>query len=313
MTRRQILFLPLAPAAAVLASCQQRRPAGDPSVLRVGCKNFNEQFILGEIIAQSLEAAGVKVERRFGFGSTALIHGALANGQIDLYVEYTGTGAEAVLEMRERLPRDRVLEALRNNYERRFQATWLSPLGFENSYAIVVRQEDAEARGWRRVSDLQSASGSLRAGFTSEFFERLDGYPRLRTHYGFGFGNAITLDAGLMYDALRRTNVDLISGFSSDGRIDASRLVALEDDRSFFPAYDAVPVVRLDALQRFPALRPALEGLAGRFSLTAMRAMNFEVDTGATTAAEIARKFLAAPASRSLDMGAARPRATGPA
>ena len=310
MTRRR-LVRHLAHAAAgvclgvvALTGCQKPKESADPSVVRVGCKNFNEQSILGEIIAQSLEEAGLKVERKFGFGSTALIHGALAAGQVDLYVEYTGTGLQAVLEEKQRLPRAEALAALRRAYEARFGATWLAPLGFENSYAMVVRQEDAASRGWRRVSDLKGPAPDLRAGFTSEFFERMDGYPQMKQHYGFAFGNAVTLDAGLMYDALRSTNVDVISGFTTDGRIDASRLMALEDDLHFFPGYDAVPVVRLDAMQRFPKLRGALEGLAGRFTVASMRAMNFEVDTGTMTAAEIAKKFLTAPPSKTLDMGA---------
>jgi glycine betaine/choline ABC-type transport system substrate-binding protein len=287
-----------------LTGCQKPKEGADPSVVRVGCKNFNEQSILGEIIAQSLEAAGLKVERKFGFGSTALIHGALAAGQVDLYVEYTGTGLQAVLEEKQRRAPDQVLPTLRAAYEQKFGATWLLPLGFDNSYAMVVRQGEAKEKGWRKVSDLKGSAAALRAGFTSEFFERLDGYPQMKQHYGFGFGNTVTLDAGLMYDALRNTNVDVISGFSTDGRIDASHLEALEDDLHFFPGYAAVPVVRLDAMQRFPQLRATLEGLAGRFTIASMRAMNFEVDTGTMTAGEIAKKFLTAPPSKSLDMGA---------
>ncbi len=283
----------LAACLPLLLAAACTRPFPAPDTLRIGSKNFSEQLVLGEILAQMCEHHGIRVERRFGFGTTTLIHGALTEEQIDLYVEYTGTGMHAILGKTGRFPLDAQLTELRREYQDRFRATWYEPLGFDNSYAVVVRAADAGNRGWTNISSLASAAPTLRAGFTTEFAERPDGYPNLRRSYGFTFGRAITLDAALMYPALRDRRVDVISGFLTDGRIDAYNLRALPDDRSFFPSYAAVPVVHLTAIVQFPNISLILQTLAGRIDTAAMRRMNFEVDERGATPAAVARAFLA--------------------
>ncbi len=279
-------LLALATATLLLAGC---RPATvDETPVRIGCKNFSEQLILGEMMALLLENQKIPVERKFGLGSTQLIHGALTGGAIDLYAEYTGTAAQAILGSK--TPMD--LPSLRRAYRKRFDVEWLAPLGFDNTYALAVREADAAAKGWRRISDLKAAAPSLRAGFNAEFTERADGWPGLRRAYGLDFGKIVDLDAGLVYQALQENRVDVISAFSTDGRIDAFHFRILEDDLHFFPRYEPAPVARRAILARFPAIRPALGALAGRLDAAVMRRLNYEVDGRGRNPRDVAREFL---------------------
>jgi glycine betaine/choline ABC-type transport system substrate-binding protein len=245
------------------------------------------------MMALLLERGGVPVERKFGFGSTQLLHGALVAGAIDLYAEYTGTAAQAVLGAKGPM----ALDAIRETYRARFGLECLDPLGFDDTYALAVRGADAEAKGWKRISDLVPFAASLRAGLNAEFLERPDGWPGLRKAYGLDITKTVNLDAGLVYQALKEGKVDVISAFSTDGRLDAWGFCVLEDDRRFFPRYEPVPVVRPEALARFPALRAALAGLAGRLDESTMRRLNREVDVKGRSPRDVAREFLAAPAA----------------
>jgi glycine betaine/choline ABC-type transport system substrate-binding protein len=271
------------------------RGAAEKSVVRVGTKNFTEQFILGEFMAQMIEdRTDLAVERLFNLGGTMICHGALVKGEIDLYAEYTGTGLTAVLHREALASPEAAYEAVAAAYRKNFGCEWLRPFGFNNTYTITVRRADAEANGWRTISDLREVSPSLRAGFTAEFFERPDGYPGLRAAYGFGFGSARDLDPGLTYRAVARHEVDLINGFATDGRIPAYDLVPLGDDREFFPPYNAAPVVRRSALEAHPELREALGALAGIADDAAMQRLNYEVDEKKRAPADVAREFLEA-------------------
>jgi glycine betaine/choline ABC-type transport system substrate-binding protein len=188
---------------------------------------------------------------------------------------------------------DEVLAIVRREYRLRFQCEWLEPFGFNNTYAIAVRRKDAEKFGWQKISDLKPVASKLRAGFTSEFRERPDGYPGLKRVYGFGFGQVVDMDPALMYQALARGNVDVICAFATDGRIPAYDLLILEDDRKFFPPYHAAPVIRMEVLQNFPELRQVLNLLAGAISDETMRRLNYEVDENKRSPKEVAREFLA--------------------
>lgn len=276
-------------AAIAFAGCEKTPSPARP--VRVGCKNFSEQLLLGEMMAHLLEREGIPVERKFGFGSTPLVHGALATGAIDLYAEYTGTAAQAILGAKG--PMD--LPAIRRAYAERFGLECLDPLGFDDTYALAVREADAVAKGWGRISDLKPVAPSLRAGFNAEFLERADGWPGLKKAYGLAITKTVNLDAGLVYQALKEGKVDVISGFSTDGRIDAFHLRVLEDDLKFFPRYEPVPVVRREALARFPAIRAALGILAGRLNEATMRRLNYEVDGKGRSPRDVAREFLSAP------------------
>jgi len=281
VTRGAALLL----ALGLLAGC---RP-GDRVV--VGSKNFSEQVLLGEIVAQSIERAHVPVERRLGLGGTFVCDHALRAGEIDVYVEYTGTAFTAILKRPPIGDRARVLAEVRQAYAES-AIEWTTPLGFENTFALVVRGADGERLGVRSISDL-AAHPEWRAAFGYEFMERADGFAGLARTYGLRFTQPPrTLDLGLLYRALVDHQADVAAGNSTDGLIVSLGLRVLTDDRNYFPPYDAVPVARKSALDRHPAVRAALESLGGRISADEMRRLNYRVDGEKVSAEQVAREFL---------------------
>ncbi|MCP5518896.1 MAG: ABC transporter permease subunit [Verrucomicrobiales bacterium] len=276
------------PATTVVEGVGEARPT-----IRIGSKNFTEQLILGELLAQLLEADGrFTVERVFNLGGTIICHQALLNGEIDLYPEYTGTALTTLLN--EPVPDEpsRVGRMVRRAYAERFDCRWLDPFGFDNTYALTVPRALADQYGWRSISDLQAAAGDLRAGFTSEFRERADGYPGLQRAYGFQFGDVRDLGPELMYAAAAGGEVDVICAFATDGRIAAYELQVLEDDRGFFPPYQAAPVVREDVIEAHAGLAERLNRLAHQLDDATMRRLNFEVDEDGQEPAAVAQEFL---------------------
>jgi len=265
--------------------------ANSPQIpVRIGTKNFAEQFVLGELLAQDLEAHGVAVERPLrGFQSTELIHGALVNGQIDLYVEYLGTAEEAILKLPP-APGGDPMTQVKDAYEKRFHLAWLDGLGFSNTYAVITRADVAQ--GATTLSQFAPLAPRLRIGLNSEFIERADGFPALQRTYDLHFAQVETLDVGLLYAALRDRQVDAIVGFSTDGRLTEPGLVVLRDDRAAFPRYDAVPVVSDAALREHPLLEPLLRNLAGTLDETTMRRLNAEVELQGRTPADAVREYL---------------------
>ena len=301
--RREALLRPLAlafPAALFIAALAAVAPLlslGGPGAqpVRIGAKDFAEQFILGEMMAQIIEdRTDSRVDRRFNLGGTMICHGALIRGEIDVYAEYTGTALTAVLDEEVITDPGEALAFVRDAYEDRWGAAWLEPFGINNTYAITVRRAEAEARGWTAISDLADAASDLRAGFTPEFAERPDGYPGLSEAYGFRFGAVRDMDAALMYQAVARDEVDVVSAFATDGRIPAFDLLPLEDDRQFFPPYHAAPVARGELLEERPELREALSLLADRLDDGTMQRLNYEVDEEGRDAFDVARDFLVA-------------------
>ena len=273
-----------------LTACGQGERAGR---VRIGTKNFTEQLILGELMAQLVEAhTGLEVVRQFNLGGTMICHGALIEGEIDLYPEYTGTALTAILQREVIADPDSAYQVVAAAYRQQFDCEWLAPFGFNNTYALTVRRQDVTAKGWRRISDLQAEAGSLRAGFTAEFVERMDGYPGLTRAYGFTFGQVRDLDPGLMYRALAQGDADLICAFATDGRIPAYDLQPLIDDLDFFPPYYAAPVVSRAVLEAHPELRTALVPLAGALSDSIMQQMNYEVDENQREPRQVASEFL---------------------
>lgn len=269
--------------------------AGEAATGSVGIasKNFTEQLILGEMMAQVIEShTDLGVERRFNLGGTMICHEALVNGAIDIYAEYTGTALTAILDEDVVTDPDEALRIVREAYSERFDVEWLEPFGFNNTYALTVRDEDAEARGWQTISDLAPVASELRAGFTFEFAERPDGYPGLRDAYGFAFGEIRGLEPTLMYEAIAKDQVDVICAFATDGRIAAYNLKPLEDDRGFFPPYYAAPIVRAEVLREHPEIRDALAPLAGALDDATMQRLNYEVDEKKRAPADVAREFL---------------------
>jgi len=267
------------------------RRATEPNEITVGSKRFGESVILGEIVAQALEADRVHVRREFFLGGTNITFRALTSGAIDLYAEYTGTGLTAILGERPLADPAAALAAVRGGFAH-YDVVWLDPLGFSDSYALAMPQARAQALGIRRISDLVGRR-DLAAGFASEFFAREDGWPGLRAHYGLMFGRGpFGMEAGLMYKAAAAGQIDVISAYSTDARLDALHFVLLEDDRHFFPAYEAAVVARRDALARVPEARAVLDTLRGLIHEDDIRRMNAAVDDG-RAAAEVARTFLA--------------------
>jgi osmoprotectant transport system permease protein len=263
------------------------------ATIRIGSKNFTEQLLLGEMMAQMIEAhSELAVERRFNLGGTMICHQALAAGEIDLYAEYSGTGLTIILNQPAESDAEKVLGAVREEYRRQFDLEWLAPFGFSNSYALTVRKEEARANHWKTISDLAPAAKNLRAGFSAEFSARDDGYRGLRKAYGFRFGDVRDIEPSLMYRAAVEREVDVIAAFSTDGRIVAYDLQPLVDDRRFFPPYQAAPIVRRAALQRHPEISAALARLAGMLDDVAMQRLNYEVDEKGRRPKEVAREFL---------------------
>jgi osmoprotectant transport system permease protein len=284
-------------AIAALASAtviSSRRPA-----IVVGSKNFTEQLILGEIVAQTIEReTGLTVDRRLNLGGTLICERALASGDIDVYVEYTGTALTAVFHQPLAGDAAQVLQTVREAYATTGR-TLLEPLGFNNTFTILVRGADARKLGVKTIDDVAAHSPRWRAGFGYEFLERPDGFPGLSKKYGLRFAESPrVMDLTLTYRALASGQVDLIAGDATAGLIRALDLFPLEDNRRYFPPYDAVPVARAATLLRYPEVHRALATLAGAISAADMRAMNHAADAGREDPSAIARRFLAGRASR---------------
>ncbi|MCC3408013.1 MAG: ABC transporter substrate-binding protein [Microcoleus sp. PH2017_10_PVI_O_A] len=256
-------------------------------------KDFSEQVILAEILAQHIEAkTDIKVERELNLGGS-LCHQSLTAGKIDLYVEYTGTGFTNILKQKPISDPKKVLNYLKQEYPKQFKAEWTEPLGFNNGFAIIVRGEDAKKLNLQTLSQLSKAAPKLRAGFGPEFKDREDGFPGLAKTYGIKFaGEPKELLLGLLYQALQQKEVDVIAGNTTDGLIQSLGLVILKDDKNYFPPYEAVPVVRSQILEKYPELRPVLAELGGKISEEDMRQLNYQVDGKQQDAAQVARQFL---------------------
>jgi osmoprotectant transport system substrate-binding protein len=272
-----------------MASCAP--PRADHPI--IGAKNFTEQVVLGELLAQEIEAkSGIKVERRFYLAGSYICQQALVSGRIDAYVEYTGTALTAILKQ----PLDRdpeaVLDTVRRLYASRYQVAVGPPLGIENTFAMVIRGDDARRLHLTTLSQAAKYTPDWRLGVGYEFEQRPDGLAGLSAAYGLKFAAPPrTMDLGLLYRALNSHQVDMIAANSTDGPIQAFGLVALEDDRRYFPPYQAVPLVRAEALRRWPYIKDALDALAGKVTADDMRAMNEAVDGQHRDPAEVVREF----------------------
>ncbi len=263
------------------------------SLIRVGSKNFTEQILLGEMLAQTLEARGIRVERRLNLGGTFICDRAIRSGDIDVYVEYTGTAHTAIFHQPPETDSRRVFESVRRRYADA-GLTVLDPLGFENTFAILVRGADAQRLGLKTIEDAAAHTSGWQAGFGYEFLQREDGYPGLARAYGLTFkAPPRAMDLSLIYRALADRQVDLVAGDATSGLIDAYGLVMLEDNRRYFPPYDAVAVVRSATLLAHPAVRDALTASSGAVSVSDMREMNRAVDSERRDPVDVVRAFLA--------------------
>jgi glycine betaine/choline ABC-type transport system substrate-binding protein len=258
----------------------------------VASKDFTESILLAEIIAQLLETRGVMVERQYELGGN-LPHDALVAGRIDLYPEYTGTAYTAILRHPPITDPRAVYEQVKQEYSERFNVEVSPPLGFENTFAILVRGADARRLKLKTVSDAVPHARSWRAGFGQDFMTRADGYPGLTKAYGLKFADQPReMDLSLTYIALASNKVDLIAGNSTEGRIAALDFVQLQDDRRYFPPYEAVYLVRKNSLSRVPALNEALTRLADSITTDEMRRLNYEIDANKKSPAEVVREWI---------------------
>jgi glycine betaine/choline ABC-type transport system substrate-binding protein len=264
---------------------------GEERPIVVGSKNFTESVILGELLAQKLESAGCKVDRRLNMGGTFVCDSAIRSGAIDAYVEYSGTALTAILKQPSINDRARVNAIVRDAYAKR-GLRWSPPLGFNNTFAMIVRRSYAQQHGLHAVSDLAKLAPMLRPGFGYEFTERPDGWTGLQRAYGLNVAAPPrTMDLGLTYKALATGEIDLIAGNSTDGLIEPLHLVILEDDRHYFPPYDAVAVSRTDLDQRCKGATAAIESLRNTIDDAAMRRLNYEVDGRKRDVAEVVRGY----------------------
>lgn len=261
--------------ATMLCSCGPSRS----QVIVVGSKNFTEQVILGEMLAQYLHGqTGIQVERRFYLGGTYVCQAALQAGRIDVYVEYTGTALTAILKQPVEHNAEDVYNKVKELYATRFNLAVLPPLGFNDTFVLVVRGETAKKDHIRTISQAVRYARHWRPGFGYEFMERQDGYKGLVKTYRLKFGaEPRIMDLGLLYRALLDKQVDVVAGNSTDAQLEAQDFVVLRDNKHYFPPYQAVPIVRTKTLSDHPAVYAALEQLAGKISGTDMRHLNFEV------------------------------------
>ncbi|MBZ5651785.1 MAG: ABC transporter substrate-binding protein [Acidobacteriia bacterium] len=277
-------------ALLVLTSC------GPPRANRivVGSKNFTEQLVLGEIIAQQIEnKTHLPVERRFYLAGTYICHQAILGGRIDIYPEYTGTALTAILKAQPSNDPAQVYAQVKTEYAKRFNLLVSQTFGFNDTFAIEIRGEDARRLGLKTISQAAAFTPRWRAGFGYEFMERPDGYKGLAATYGLRFAESPRImDLGLLARALQDKQVDLAAGNTTDGLIPALDLFVLEDDRHYFPPYEAVPIIRQEMLARHPEVGRALDELAAKISDDDMRRLNYAVDGEHRDVKDVVREIL---------------------
>jgi osmoprotectant transport system substrate-binding protein len=287
---RTILGVSVLAALALLLSCA---PSRSDSIV-VGSKNFTESFLLGEILAQQIEAhTNLKVDRRFYLAGTYICQQAILAGRIDVYPEYTGTALTAILKEKASGAKEDVYAQVKREYERRFGLTLGPAFGFNDTFAMEIRGEDARRLSIKTLSQAAAFAPQWHAGFGYEFMERPDGYRGLAAMYGLHFAEEPRImDLGLLARAVKDHQIDLAAGNATDGLIPALDFVVLEDDRHYFPPYEAVPVVRQQTIQQHPEVARALAELAGKISDEEMQRLNYAVDGQHRDAKEVVHEFL---------------------
>jgi osmoprotectant transport system substrate-binding protein len=288
--RRTLAGFSIFAALALFSSCS----TSHADRIVVGSKNFTESFVLGEIIAQQIEAhTNTKVERRFYLAGSYICQQAILAGRIDVYPEYTGTALTAILKQNASGDRQEVYQRVKSEYQNRFGLTLGPAFGFNDTFAMEIRGEDARRLNLKTLSQAVPYASKWRAGFGYEFMERPDGYRGLAATYGLHFAEQPRImDLGLLARALKDHQIDLAAGNATDGLIPALDLFVLEDDRHYFPPYEAVPVVREQILQQHPEIAQAFAALAGKISDEEMQRLNYAVDGQHRDAADVAREFL---------------------
>lgn len=265
-----------------------------PPTIIIGSKNFTEQVILGELLAQHIEShTKLKVDRRLNLGGTFICHEAVKTGKIAGYVEYTGTSLTTILKEKPINNPEIVYEKVKQYYDNNLKLAVMQPLGFENTYALIIRGEDAKKLQIKTLSEAAKYTPQWQAGFGYEFIVREDGYPGLAKTYNFNFTKSPQqMELGLMYKSLAEKKVDIIAANSTDGLIPVLNLVVLEDDKKYFPPYQAVPIFNQETLQKYPELTETINQLAGKISTTEIQKMNYQVDNQSQPVEEVVSEWL---------------------
>lgn len=259
----------------------------------IGSKNFNEQLILGNMLATLIEKnTDIKVEKKLNLGGTSIAFNALKAGELDMYVEYTGTGLVNIMGQQSISDADKTYEVVSDYFNKNYGITWLSPLGFNNTYTLAIRKDTAEKYGLETFSDLAKVGSQLVLGCTIEFSNREDGYLGLNKKYIMNFKDVNPVDGGLRYTSLNSNKTDVIDAFSTDGLLKAFELKVLKDDKSFFPPYYAAPIVSNKTLEKHPELKDLINKLAGKLDDEKMRELNYKVDKLDEVPAKVAEDFL---------------------
>jgi osmoprotectant transport system substrate-binding protein len=278
--------------AALFGLAAFAAPAAAQTV-KVGSKNFTEQYVVAEIYAQALEHAGIKVERRLNLGGTLIAQKAMTSGELDLYPEYTGTALLAVLKGKVLADPQQVFDEVKGQYEKQFQLTWLTPTKVNNGYAMIVRPETAARDKLTNLSSLAPSAKNLVIGIGSEFIDRYDGLPGLKEVYGVTFKDfKLFAKLGLRYDALAGKQVDMANGFATDWQIAENKLVVLADDKNLFPPYYLAPVVRQDTIAKQPKIAEVLNVVSPALDTETMRQLNAAVERDKEEPADVAKKWL---------------------
>ena len=266
------------------------------NTITIGSKDFTEQDILGELLAQHIEAnTKLKVNRRLHLGGTFICQEAIKSGQIDAYVEYTGTAFTTILKQKPITDPRKVYQQVKQAYAKQFQLEVMPPLGFQNTFAMVIRGDDARAKNLQTISQVAKYTPQWQAGFGYEFSEREDGLPGLSKTYNLKFAKPPKIiDLGLLYQALQQKQVDLVAGNSTDGAIPRLDLVVLTDDKQYFPPYEATPIVRQAALKQYPELQRAIAQLGGLIDESQMRRLNYQVEGEKRDVKQVVSEFLQA-------------------
>ena len=293
MKRFFILCLLTFSLILAIASCNSNVASGGGDIV-VASKDFTEQDILGELLAQQIESAtGLKVARRLHLGGTFVCHQALTTGQIDAYIEYTGTAFTTVLKQKPISDPKAVYQRLKTAYSKQFGLEVAQLLGFENTFAMIIRGEDARAHNLQTLSQVAQYTSQWQAGFGYEFLNREDGFPGLAKTYGLKFiKQPRVMDLGLIYRALIDNQVDIVAGNSTDAQIARLDLEILQDDKRYFPPYEAAPIIRQATLKKYPQLRQAIAQLGGLINEEEMRRLNYQVEGDLRDIKEVVREFL---------------------
>ena len=292
----QTIFVLMAVIALLLSACAPAAPQSESlGTLKIGSKDFTEQFIVAEMYAQLLEQEGFKVERKLNLGGTPIAHQAIVSGEIDLYPEYTSTGLLTMLKLSPLQDADEIYQTVKKGYEEQYQLTWLTPSPFNDTQALAMTRPVAEQYGIKTYSDLASKAPELVLGGPAEFIEREDGIKGLQQAYGgFEFKEIKQLGTGsLRYQALLDGQVDVVVAFGTDGAIGGNDLLVVTDDKVFYPIYNVAPVVRQDTLEKHPQIAEILNSLAPALTDEIMASLNWQVDgPDKKEPADVARTFL---------------------